>query len=323
MGLRRGIQFLPVLAVIATLAAASPYPPSKASDYVDRRDTPDIWATGGPGWCFNNPDECPGIYPEAYAVQTPVCQSINDAINDVSFLAHAALRALYNSNATNIAPSAPITGKLNPAPHFFYFFDNDVKVAKFVADVFAGIAACADHHDCPFSLVFCGEGAWPGSCNPGRYGFVRDPNQLGATRNNQPKGGGVVHICEAGLALPRNPTPCTTGTGGDYLGFALLTQLVQVDVITRPDTTFLQSKTGNTTITEFHYDGAPWTLKELGYGTAGNGLRTRGLEEAWSWAKFASLSWDLGFGGSPWTGETCLNKWDDVVRTQQLLPLNG
>lgn len=130
-------------------------------------------------------------------------------------------------------------------------------------------------------------------------------------------------MCDAGLALPRNPTPCSTAGGADSLGFALMVELLQVDVITRPDVGFLEQHTGFDNITDFHTDGAPWTLKELGFGTNGDGLRRRGLAEAVAYAKFASLSWDYGFGGAPWTGETCIDRWEALVQSQGLVPLNG
>ncbi|KAL8826859.1 MAG: hypothetical protein Q9170_007242 [Blastenia crenularia] len=235
----------------------------------------------------------------------------------------APLRAMHNPSAVDQpAGTTYVNSSINPAPHFFYFFENDKDVADFVADIFRAVAACADGHDCPMNIVLCGDRGNEGACSspPGRYGYVRDPNQYVATLNHNPKGGGVVFMCDAGLALPRNPIPCSTAGGADSLGYALLGQLLQVDVITRPDVTFLQQKANWQNITDFHTDGSPWTLNELGFGTSGNGLRGKGIANMENYRRFASWSWDLGFGGQPWTGETCEEKFDDVIRSQGLVP---
>ncbi|KAL8723605.1 MAG: hypothetical protein Q9225_000147 [Loekoesia sp. 1 TL-2023] len=231
------------------------------------------------------------------------------------------VRALHNPDSDNQSASAPyVSASIDPAQHFYYFFENDINVANFVANVFRAIASCADGHDCPFNIVFCGDRGWPGACSNGRYGFVRDPNQLSAQLNNKPKGGGSVFLCDAGLALPRNPVPCSTPGGADSLGYALLVELLQVDVITRPDVTFLERRARSQNITNLHSDGSPWTLKELGFGTNGDGLRGRAIANADNYARFASWSWDLGFGGAPWTGETCVQHFADVVGDQGLVP---
>ncbi|KAL8949975.1 MAG: hypothetical protein Q9222_003953 [Ikaeria aurantiellina] len=253
----------------------------------------------------------------------------------MSYLAHAALHALHNPNSANLT-NAPESGSPNPAAHYFYFFENDPAVASFVAEVFRGIAACADHHDCPFSTLFCTDGAWPGFCSdryPGVYGFVTDPNQNGALINGQhpPKGGGSMFMCPAGWELPRNPEPCSTPGGADSPAFALLMQAVQIDVITRPDADFLAERAGTRNITMLEgfspapgtMMGRPVSLKELGMGTNGGGLRTRGVANAQNYAAFASWSWDLGFGGNPYSGDTCPGHFTDVVQSQQLQPISG
>ncbi|KAL9597760.1 MAG: hypothetical protein Q9179_004152 [Wetmoreana sp. 5 TL-2023] len=256
------------------------------------------------------------------------CNNSMDAINnaklDVSYLAHAALRALHNPNATNQAPSVPISGPVNPAQHYFYFFDNNMKVAETVADIFRSIAACADGHDCPNNLILCGPPQnLPQQCANGIYGFVRDPNQKSQALNNRPKGGGAVWLCDAGLALPRNPPPCSTGGGADSLGYALLYEMVQVDVITRPDRTFLQQRTGYPNITTLAGEGVKETLMEIGWGINGNGLKGKGLSNAENYARFASWSWDLGFGGQPWGGITCEGNFERRVQQIGLHPVEG
>ncbi|KAL8716188.1 MAG: hypothetical protein Q9220_000093 [cf. Caloplaca sp. 1 TL-2023] len=266
-------------------------------------------------------------------------KALNDFVN-VTNLTHDVkglhfginMRALHNPNAAN-GTNPPESGDPNPAAHYFYFFENDPAVASFVASVFRGIAACADHHDCPNSIVFCDDKAWPGYCSrpvPGVYGFVTDPNQEVAALNNRPKGGGSMFVCPAGWALPRNPTPCSTPGGADTSAFALLMEAVQIDVITRPDEDFLAARTGSRIITMLegispgpdNVMGRPVSLKELGMGTNGGGLRTKGLANAQNYASFASWSWDLGFGTNPYYGDTCEGHFMDVVKSQQLQPIS-
>ena len=348
MGCQRLVKLLPVLAVLLSLSVASLHTPSKTSRHLGRRDDASpagSSASAFPSCHVGTTADCPGIYPDASGSCSG--KPVGTAVQDVSYLAHAArevpftlkardskhpgvqltstlfaVRALHNPNATNQAPSDPITGPVDPAQHYFYFFENDQTVANFVADTFRSIASCADGHDCPYNIVFCGDRAWPNACSTpaGRYGFVRDPNQNTAALNNRPKGGGSVFMCDAGLALPRNPTPCSTAGGADSIGYALLVELLQVDVITRPDVTLLQQKAGIQNITDLHTDGSPWTLNELGFGTNGDGLRAKGIANAENYARFASWSWDLGFGGAPWTGETCEQHWAAVVRNETLAP---
>ncbi|KAI4190589.1 MAG: hypothetical protein L6R41_000682 [Letrouitia leprolyta] len=232
------------------------------------------------------------------------------------------VRALHNPDSINQPPSTPYANaSIDPAAHYFYFFENDRKTAEFVADVFSSIAACADRHDCPFNVIFCGESPWPGACEspPGRYGFVRDPNQYGAQLNNRPRTGLPFWLCDAGLELPRNPIPCSTPGGLPSLGYALLQQIVQADIITRPDVSFLQQKAKQDNITDFH-NGSPWTLKELAFLTNAE-VKGRSVANAENYARFASWSWDLGFGGSPWTGETCQERFAQVVNQQTLIRL--
>ncbi|KAI4100034.1 MAG: hypothetical protein L6R37_005712 [Teloschistes peruensis] len=278
------------------------------------------------GWNRPKDDPCPGIYYSTDGHCKTNATALDQAIKDVGLIAHAALRALHGANFTQLSPNATLTDlPINPAQHYFYFFDNDRTVAAKVAAIFQSIANCADGHDCPNNLILCGDQRFGASqCDRGQYGYVLDPNQHVAAANNQPKGGGLVFFCNAGMALPSNPQPCSSPGGAPRIGYALLYQLVQVDVITRPDTDFLKQKTGQTEITQItsSSDGKT-SLKEIGWGTAGNGLKGKGLANAENYARFASWSWDLGYGGAPWTGETCEGHFTDAVREEGLVPVEG
>lgn len=256
------------------------------------------------------------------------------------------VRALYTKAPRPASPTELPTGSPSPAKHFFYFFENDSKVAEFVANVFKALVACFDGHGCLYNVVFCQtEGkqeTYPGACStpPGRYGYVRAPNQYSGPQsliNGQvyQKGGGVVFSCPAGRDFPPIATPCTGPPGEDNVGSALLAQLVQVDLITNINITFLESKTKWQNITVQVLDGQPelssndkqaqgMALADLGFGLNGRGLRERGLANAQNYVEFAKWSWDLGYGDAVGlTGEKCDDQWDLEVERLRLEPVTG
>ncbi|KAI4252621.1 MAG: hypothetical protein L6R42_007890 [Xanthoria sp. 1 TBL-2021] len=256
------------------------------------------------------------------------------------------VRALYTKAPRPASPTELPTGSPSPAKHFFYLFENDSKVAEFVANVFKALVACVDGHDCLYNVVFCEtEGRpdiYPGGCStpPGRYGYVRAPNQYSGPQsliNGQvhQKGGGVVFSCPAGRDFPPIATPCSATPGRDNAGSALLAQLLQVDLITKIDIPFLESKTKWQNITVQALPGQPelssnekaaqgLTLLELGFGVNGNGLREWGLANAQNYVEFAKWSWDLNYGDAVGlSGERCDDEFELEVGRSGAQPITG
>ncbi|KAL8813433.1 MAG: hypothetical protein Q9200_000284 [Gallowayella weberi] len=249
------------------------------------------------------------------------------------------VRALYSKSPDATSPYELPQGDISPAPHFFYFFDNNKAVANFVANIFRSILACSLGVNCPFNIVFCDNNrAWPNACQtpPGRYGYVRDPNQLAAALNHKAKGGGSMFMCPAGLALARNAAPCSqesANMGKDTLGTGLLGQIVQVDVITRPDVGFLEAHTGgweNITVLDHdvlngsHDNTTPMaqgmTLMELGFGVNGEGLREKGLANAQNYVDFAKWSYDMNYSNK---GRKCDDKFEAYRKRIGAEPVTG
>lgn len=254
------------------------------------------------------------------------------------------VRALYTKSPRPASPTEPPTGDPSPAKHFFYFFENNAKVAEFVAKVFKALVACADGHDCGHHVVFCdAEGRpdnYPNACStpPGRYGYVRAPNQYSGQQSTTngvvvQKGGGVFFSCPAGRAFPPLEEPCSTAPGKDNAGSALLAQILQVDMVTniQQDIPFLEQRTGWQNITVL--DGNPvfnekqaqgMTLRELGFGVNGNGLREKGLANAQNYVEFAKWSWDLNYGDAAGlSGERCDDEFDLELERTGAQPITG
>ncbi|KAL8956399.1 MAG: hypothetical protein Q9183_006308, partial [Haloplaca sp. 2 TL-2023] len=225
-------------------------------------------------------------------------------------------RALHNPKAVNDPPKDPSTSPIDPAAHYFYFFDEDPQVAKFVDDIFRNVAGCADGDSCRSAVLQCsgpGDPAAPNlmACNKGIYGF---------TFESPDSNHNVVNMCDEGLDLPPAPAPCTTAGGADSPGYALLYEMVQAANISVFDSEFLLSKTVFPTIFPISAPDAP--LKEIGWGEAGTGLKGDSLANAQNYAAFAQWSWDLGFGGEQWDGNTCVDKFTEtVVQPQELRPI--
>ncbi|KAL8860768.1 MAG: hypothetical protein Q9178_002798 [Gyalolechia marmorata] len=289
------LRITSVFTLLLTLSAAIPHPASNTLHQLSPRE---------PTACGTQAaSDCQGIYSDESCVGFGRTETTpQDAVTEVGYLAHAALRALHTVPGM---PSAQgnLTDPIHPADHFFYLFENDLNVAKFVENVFTNIANCADRHDCPYSLISCEDtrSSANGCLAPPRYGYVEDGYN---TTINPPK----VTMCTTGFAaFWPIPLPCTTPGGEDRLGSGLLAQMVQVYAMTRPNVTFLQEQTGSPNITILSGITDPkykWAqgmdLAELGYGiTNGDGLRARGLANAQNYVEFAKWSWDLNFGDAP------------------------
>ncbi|KAL8876238.1 MAG: hypothetical protein Q9198_005532, partial [Flavoplaca austrocitrina] len=260
-------------------------------------------------------------------------------------------RALYTNATRPASPTElPETG-VHPADHFYWFFQNNLEVMNFVANVFKNLTVCADRHDCLKHVVFCEVDGrtelYPGACgsSPGRYGYLPgNPNQFSGVQSTingvvVQKGGGVVFSCPAGRELPRNPPPCSTPGGADSLGSGLLAQLIQVDMLTRHDINILERHAGWKNITVQDTDinrrqrasesvwGNPaqgMTLKEMGFGVNGDGLMYRGLANAENYVEFAKWSWDLNYGDAPFlTNQRCDDHFKAAVNQTGARPLSG
>ena len=255
--------------------------------------------------CYPGHD-CPGLWFSASTCNTTSLDNlVNTAINDAGYLANAALRALS-------------------APHYSYFFGAGAGILSFVTTVFENVLKCIEGTQCLLSLVFCdmdnsrGYGWCP--LTPDTYSYTPDGS------HNTSAGGGVMYMCPAGLYLPRNPIPCSTPGGNASIGYALMRAIVQSQAITDPTNQNVTEEIeklgidGVTGITENGNRGI-WNIKTLGWGTDGNGLMDKGIGNAENYARFASWSWDLGYGGNPWFGSSCPAHWLDFAAEEGLVPI--
>ncbi|KAL8672718.1 MAG: hypothetical protein Q9168_002843 [Polycauliona sp. 1 TL-2023] len=349
-----------------TLSAAIPHSPSRKLPQLSARQIIPGEPVDSDGYPCRWSSKCEGIWINDSCNQTNAQQ----AVDDVGLLAHAArmdprltpllsyptkrgsltFNALY-TNQTSPASSTDLpNGPTDPASHFFWFFENNVQVADFVASVFRNVTACADKHDCGHQAVFCDkEGVpetWPGACSKpaGRYGFSMNPNQYSGPQSYTngvvvQKGGGVVYSCPAGRELPRDRAPCSSTTEPpDSLGSGLLAQLIQVDMLTRIDIPFLQQKTGWQNITVQNADpnaraetilptspAQGMTLIEMGWGINGGGLRQRSLANAQNYVDFAKWSFDMNYGIAPAgvTNQKCDDHFQRIVARDGAKPVTG
>ena len=124
-------------------------------------------------------------------------------------------------------------------------------------------------------------------------------------------------MCDTGLKLPDNADVCTSEAGGVTKGYALLYQLVQVPDIVGVNATYLEEKTGFTSIGEVNGpESFEDSLADIGWGRGGTGLKGKGLANAKNYAAFAQWSLDLGYGS--FQVEKCTEKWDAAVQAQGL-----
>ena len=270
---------------------------------LEPREVINEWSEGWPR-CYNaGGHKCPGLWPSSDPTTDP---TLNDtmftSIFDAGLLAKAALDAI-------------------DAPHFDYFFERNNTVTTLAKTVFTNIAACAEGRDCRFGLLFPeakeGPGGWCKN-TPNPYSYAP-----GGNTQNANLGGGVIFLCSKGLKLARNPTPCTTeGPPSISLGYAVLRSMVQSSPIRDPTNEgTLFDGLAISAITEMENAG-DWALEDLGWGIVGDGLMGDGVGNAANWAAFASLSWDLGYGSAPWTGETCEKNWTKFAAAEGLVPIS-
>ena len=295
-------RFVTTLATIPAILGFLSQPSSTAATPLTALEPRAVWGPGFPA-CFVG-NACPGLWPSTNPNTPPTLNTTRfNSINDAALLAEAAVKAIS-------------------APHFDYFFERNATVEALVKTVFTNIAGCAEGRICHFSLVFAETDPTRtnGWCkDPGRYSYA----PAGAT-STASQGGGVSFMCPKGLALPRNPTPCTTdGNPTISLGYALVRALVQEIAITDPNNSgTLFDGLDITSIIEMDGNTGDWDIKELGWGTEGDGLMGNGVGNAADWATYATLSWDLGYGPAPWTGTNCQSIWSNFAALEGLVPIS-
>ena len=296
----RALLSLP--AILASLSYLAITTATSLLPLVPRDDSsPD--STGFPR-CYTG-HGCPGLWP---SVNPDTPKTLNDtlfaAVNDVALLAEAALKSIQ-------------------APHFDYFFERNDTTVKLVTTVFRNVADCAEGRTCQFSGVFADtvpSRNYP-TCQKKPETWSYAP---GGSTYTSSTGGGVVFMCPRGLALPRNPSPCTTdGNPTISLGYALLRAVVQSVPIVDPDNSgTLFDGLDITAIKELGGNTGDWDLADLGWGIDGDGLMGQAVANAANWAYFATLSWDLGNGPAPWTGRTCQSVWGRYASAEGLVPIS-
>ncbi|KAL8998783.1 MAG: hypothetical protein Q9169_002233 [Polycauliona sp. 2 TL-2023] len=336
------------LILLFSLSTAVPHTQSRTLHQLSsRQEAAD--SEGQPCWYSN---KCRGIWADG-----PACNQTNiqQGIDDISLLTHAALNALYTNASRSASPTDLPTGALSPADHFFYFFENNMRVAEFVANVFKNITVCADKHDCPYKhVVFCdleagaGSQYHSGACDTpaGRYAYVMNPNQYSGPQSTingvvARKGGSIAYSCPVGRELPRMKRPCSSEEPAepiDSMGSALLAQFVQSDMMTQYDMKYLEQKTGWQNITvqnenpnaraETSLPTSPaqgMTLMEMGFGVNGNGLRQRGLANAENYVEFAKWSYYMNYGTAPAgvTNQKCNERFERVIARDGASPITG
>lgn len=288
---------LPVIFAFTSLLSSTAATPPTA---LEPRQIVNVWSEGWPA-CFLG-HRCPGLWPNVDNNTNPILNTtLFTMIYDAGLMARAAVNAI-------------------DAPHFDYFFERNDTVTTLVEKVFTNLAACAEGRECDFSLLFIEEqvedpkiisNRW---CQWTTYGYAPQGNTDDSN---------LIFICPESLGLPRNPIPCTSdGNPSLSLGYAVIRTMVQSRAMRNPtNESTLFDGLSITGITEM---GNPrdWELKDLGWGTKGDGLMGAGVGNAANWAAFATLSWDLGYGSSPWTGKSCGQNWTKFANAQGLKPIS-
>lgn len=202
------------------------------------------------------------------------------AIQDAVFLAGAGLNA---------------SASFGDIP-YSYFFSSDITTADIVAGIYQrvidtkqgilGDVQCT----CEDLGNFCDtdDTHGPNSFRPGYSANIpatSSPNQLP-----------LIVICPKTFSVLKHiPVPCcdTRDTpGAQSLGGVMLHELVHINSIN-----------GGLPITDLFGVSNAWDVNDA----MGRGENT--TLDASAYAHMASFAWDLGLGGPPWTGETCLQNW--------------
>lgn len=193
--------------------------------------------------------------------------AMQNAILDASYLAGAGLNA---------------AAKFTELP-FRYFFKDDIATANTVAGVFRRIQGSQQ-----------GQGNLIGATCEDVYngcgtGESVQPAYSAQALNRAP----IIVFCPTGLALARNPVPCTKNPGSISLGWLMLHEMTHIYNIAGPGLD-VYDKTGETArdVNDALDDGIETTT------------------DANSYAFLGSMAWDLGLGGPPWNQQKiCLQNF--------------
>ena len=193
--------------------------------------------------------------------------TLRAAILDASYLAGAALNAA--ANFTDLP--------------FRYFFESDLQTANTVAGVYRRIQRSQQGRG---NLIFV---ACVDIYNVCETGAIVRPGYAALRDNDTP----VIVICPSGLALSRNPVPCTQNPGSISLGWLLLHEMTHVSFISGPGLKVIDTEAETARdIQDDLDDGHNTTL------------------DANAYAYLGTYAWDLGLGGPPWNQQkTCLENF--------------
>ncbi|KAL8997924.1 MAG: hypothetical protein Q9169_002917 [Polycauliona sp. 2 TL-2023] len=209
-----------------------------------------------------------GIQIEAEGCTGIEHQVLRNAIIDASYLAAAGLEA--SSNFREVP--------------FGYFFKSDIETAKVVGDVLQRVID-AQRGKGPVIYATCKDRYERCAATNGGY-----TAQIFKPGGRPP----LIVICPAGLALRRNPKPCTTKAGNISLGWFMLHQLVIVKSIGGPTFPIIDLPESEVAI----------KVREK----LVDGEDTTRLADAY--AHLGSWSYDLGLGYEPWhPDKNCKNRF--------------
>ncbi|MCJ1234298.1 hypothetical protein MMC14_002257 [Varicellaria rhodocarpa] len=203
--------------------------------------------------------------------------------NDMATVYNAVLDAGYLAGAgINAATS------FREVP-FSYFFKHDIITSNKVASLYNRVI-----------LAQRGSGTLIGVSCSDTYKHCDDNDKsITPSYSIQPPGQApIIVLCPLGMALPRNPVPCTQFPSIISLGWIMLHSLVHVKSISGADEDIsldVLDQTGD-------------TARDVG-NAVGRGQDTTTDAKAYSY--LGSYSWDLGLGGPPWNQQkVCLkNFW--------------
>ncbi|KAL8693297.1 MAG: hypothetical protein Q9218_001857 [Villophora microphyllina] len=197
--------------------------------------------------------------------------TVENATVDASYLAGAGLAAAQN---------------FTDLP-FKFFFPGDSGSAIEVARVYHRIQRLQQEKG-PLIFVGCRDDYH--RCNASKNPF-RSPGYSAQfpTQHRSPH----IIMCPLGLALNRNPTPCTRTPGGIFLGSMMLRLLIYLHAVSGFG---IPPELGNSE-----------TAAKIG-AMVSKGQNT--THDANALAFLGSWSWDLGLGGPPWNQQqTCLGEF--------------
>ncbi|KAI4195917.1 MAG: hypothetical protein LQ350_006901 [Teloschistes chrysophthalmus] len=196
---------------------------------------------------------------------------IENAILDASRLAGAGLAAA--TNPTDLP--------------FKFFFPDDLGSANEVARVYRRVQQL-QQGDGPLFLVGCRD-MYFRCYQPGNPYALPGYSEQYPTKH---KAGRIV-MCPLGLAMNRNPKPCSQRPGSIFLGWLMLRLLAYLDPLSHLDAPADR--------------GGSETAAQIG-AMVSKGINTTHNPNALAF--LGSWSWDLGLGGPPWNqGRTCLGRF--------------